>query len=68
VDLYEPTKAALEAFYPHVVKGGLVVFDEYGLTEWGGESNAVEEYFGDDMPHIQKFPWASLPGGWFVKE
>ena len=68
VDLYEPTKAALEAFYPHVVKGGLVVFDEYGLTEWGGESNATEEYFGDDMPTIRKFPWASLPGGCFVKE
>ena len=68
VDLYEPTKAALEAFYPRVVKGGLVVFDEYGLTEWAGESQAVEEYFGDRLPQIEKFPFASLPGGFFVKE
>ena len=68
VDLYEPTKAALEAFYPLVVKGGVVVFDEYGLTEWGGESRAAEEYFGAAMPRIRKFEFASLPGGYFVKE
>lgn len=68
VDLYGPTKAALEAFYPRVVKGGVVVFDEYGLTEWAGESRAVEEYFGKDVPRIQKFPFSSLPGGYFIKE
>lgn len=67
VDLYEPTLAALEAFYPLVVKGGLVVFDEYGLIDWPGESRAVEEYFGSDMPQIEKFSFASLPGGFFVK-
>ncbi|MEE2707156.1 MAG: TylF/MycF/NovP-related O-methyltransferase [Planctomycetota bacterium] len=68
VDLYEPTKAALDAFYPRVVRGGLVVFDEYGLTEWAGESHAVEEYFEGNVPRIQKFPFSSLPGGFFVKE
>jgi hypothetical protein len=67
VDLYGPTKAALEAFYPLVVKGGLVVFDEYGLNEWGGESKAAEDYFGADMPLIEKFPFTSLPGGFFIK-
>jgi len=67
VDLYEPTLAALDAFYPCVVNGGLVVFDEYGLTEWAGESRAVEEYFGSDLPHIEKFSFSSLPGGFFVK-
>lgn len=68
VDLYGPTRAALEAFYPLVVVGGLVVFDEYGLPEWGGESRAAEEYFGDRMPEIEKLPFSSLPGGFFVKE
>jgi hypothetical protein len=67
VDLYEPTLAALKAFYPLVVKGGLVVFDEYGLIDWPGESQAVEEYFGADLPRIEKFTFASLPGGFFVK-
>jgi hypothetical protein len=67
IDLYEPTLAALKAFYPLVVKGGLVVFDEYGLPEWAGESRAVEEYFAGAMPRIEKFSFASLPGGFFVK-
>jgi hypothetical protein len=67
VDLYEPTLAALKAFYPLVVKGGLVVFDEYGLVEWPGESKAVEEYFGADLPTLEKFPFSSLPGGFFIK-
>ena len=68
IDLYEPTLAALEAFYPCMVKGGVVVFDEYAVTEWAGETRAVEEYFGDDLPRIEKFPFTSLPGGFFVKE
>jgi hypothetical protein len=67
VDLYEPTLAALKAFYPLVVKGGLVVFDEFGLIDWPGESRAAEEYFGADMPRMEKFPFASLPGGFFIK-
>ena len=68
VDLYEPNKAALEAFYPHVIKGGLVILDEIYQTEWAGESIAVEEYFGENLPRIEKFPFASLPGGFFVKQ
>lgn len=68
VDLYEPTLAALKAFYPMVVKGGMVVFDEFGLIDWPGETRAVEEYFGSNMPRIEKFPFASLPGGFFVKQ
>jgi len=67
VDLYEPTMAALEAFYPLVVQGGVVIFDEYGMTEWGGESRAVEEYFGAGLPRIETFPFCSTPGGFFVK-
>lgn len=69
-DLYEPTLAGLQAFYPHVVTGGLVLFDEYGLSKWPGESRAVEEYFAETeggVPQMQKFPWLSTPGGWFIK-
>ena len=68
LDLYAPTLAALQALYPRVVVGGLVVFDEYGLVEWPGESQAVEEYFGARRPRIAKFPFSSTPGGFFVKE
>jgi cephalosporin hydroxylase len=68
VDVYAPTLAALKAFYPCVVKGGLVVIDEYGTNSWPGESKAVEEYFGDKLPRLQKFNYQSLPGAFFIKE
>lgn len=67
VDLYEPTLAALKALYPLVVPGGVVIFDEYGMNEWPGESVAVEEYFKENMPKMEKFSLASTPGSYFIK-
>lgn len=66
-DLYEPTLVGLTHLYPLLVKGGMVILDEYGFKEFPGESKAVEEYFGDTMPTIRKFPFHSNPGGYFVK-
>ena len=62
-DLYQPTLAGLKAFVPLVVPGGLIVFDEYAITAWAGETAAVEEYFGKGKK-IQKFCWTTLPGGY----
>jgi hypothetical protein len=69
VDLYEPTKLGLELLYPLVVKGGVIIFDEYGLVPWQGESNAVDEYFlrRAEQPIIQKFAFSTGPHGYFVK-
>jgi len=67
IDLYAPTLAALEAFYPLIVDGGIVVLDEYGAKDWAGESVAVEEYFAGRMPTIKSLNWASTPTGYFVK-
>ena len=64
-DLYEPTLEGLKQLAPLVVPGGIIAFDEYAITAWAGESNAVEEYFGRDVK-IEKFTWTSLPGG-FVR-
>lgn len=69
VDLYEPTKAALEAFVPLMVKGGIIILDEYAVESFGGESHAVDEYFMKNFgkkPNIQKFPWHSNPSGYIV--
>ena len=66
-DQYQPTLAGLKAFYPLVVTGGIVLFDEYGIKEWPGESKAFEEYFSDHPPKLTKFPYLSTPGGWFIK-
>jgi hypothetical protein len=67
VDAYAPTLAALEAFYPKVVTGGVVLLDEYAIPAFAGESNALDDYFGGKPPRVQKFPWLSAPGGYFVK-
>ena len=52
---------------PLVVTGGIVLFDEYALPEWPGESKAVDEYFKGCPPRMEKVGWASWPGAWFVK-
>jgi hypothetical protein len=67
MDLYAPTLAALEAFWPRVVTGGIVLFDEYAIREWPGESEAVETFFKGAVPRIEKFGWTSAPGGYLVK-
>ncbi len=67
VDLYRPTKVGLECFYDRVVRGGVVIFDEYGILEWSGESQAVDEFFAARDVQIQKFPWQGAPGGYIVK-
>lgn len=67
LDLYEPTLIALQCLYPLVVKGGAIVFDEYAFENFPGETKAVEDYFGDNLPRIQKFDWFGNPGGFFFK-
>jgi hypothetical protein len=68
VDIYKPTKAGLDAFYPLVVPGGLVILDEYAMHEWGGESKAFDEYFaGKKAPRLKTFPISSIPTTYFVK-
>jgi hypothetical protein len=67
-DVYRPTKIALEKLYPLVVKGGVVLFDEYSIRPWEGESKAVDEYFDGQKIVIRKLDWAPNPGGYIIKE
>lgn len=41
VDLYQPTRASLEYFWPRLVSGGVIVCDDYN---WAGAKLAVEEF------------------------
>lgn len=41
VDLYDPTLAALDYFYPRMLPGGLIVSDDYS---WPGARRALEEF------------------------
>jgi len=44
-DLYEPTKAALEFFWPRLMPGGAVVLDDYNHPRCTGVNKAVDEFF-----------------------
>ena len=67
-DMYSPTMTGLKYLYPLVVSGGAILFDEYGLRPWEGESNAVDEFFADKDVIIKRFDWASNPAGYIIKK
>lgn len=66
VDLYEPTKAVMEALYPMVSPGGVVLIDEYGARDFPGPALAVEEHLGK-LPQLRKHPLFTQPGAYFLK-
>lgn len=69
LDLYEPTRVALEHFVPRMVRGGIIVLDEYAVETFGGESKAVDDYFQQRFGRradVRKFPWHSNPSGFIV--
>jgi hypothetical protein len=46
MQLYEPTKAALEGILPHMVPGSVVAIDELNCPDYPGETQAVAEVLG----------------------
>ena len=68
-DLYKPTKIALEAMWPRLSRGGIMLFDEYSIREWPGETTAVDDFFAD-KPHVKvkTLPWTNAPAGHIIKE
>jgi len=67
-DLYIPTKAALEAMWPRVSRGGVVIFDEYSIKDWPGETKAVDEFL-ETQPglRIKTLDWTNAPAGYLIK-
>lgn len=58
VDLYDSYLTVLEQFYPQVVQGGVVLFDEYLETlehiSFPGAQKAIDEYFGEKKSLIRR--------------
>lgn len=44
--LYEPTKAALEAIAPRLIRGSVIAFDELNHKDYPGETQAAMEILG----------------------
>jgi O-methyltransferase len=45
-DIYTSVKESLEFFYPRMVPGGVIVFDDYGEPNCPGAKLAVDEFMG----------------------
>jgi len=55
-DLYNPTKAACEFFFPKLSPGGTMIFHDYVVKGWVGVKKAVDEYFCDRKENVAIFP------------
>lgn len=53
VDLYHPTKASLEYFWPRLVPAGVMVCDDYN---WSGAKRAVDEFAAAVASRIRVTP------------
>lgn len=52
VDLYEPTSASIQFFYPRLVTGGILVCDDYGFSTCPGATKAINEFMEDKAEQI----------------
>ncbi|MBM3596343.1 MAG: class I SAM-dependent methyltransferase, partial [Alphaproteobacteria bacterium] len=57
LDLYEPTKLALEQFVPRMPKGAVLAFDELDNPMWPGETLAVLDTLGIGRLRIERLDW-----------
>lgn len=56
MDIYQPTKDALNAIKHRLVKGSLLVFDELNCAAFPGETAAVAEVFGLENLKLRRHP------------
>ncbi|MBY0406132.1 MAG: class I SAM-dependent methyltransferase, partial [Rickettsiales bacterium] len=55
--VYPVVAAAINAFWPRIVPGGILVLDQYGLEVGPGETRAVDEF----LPNLKI---ETIPGAW----
>lgn len=65
VDLYKPTIYCLKNFYSHVVKGGIILLDDYG--SFPGANKAIDEFTKDKNIVIKTLPF-SYSMSYFIKK
>jgi predicted O-methyltransferase YrrM len=53
LDLYQSTKNAIEIFWPRLVPGGAMVFDDWEWQNCPGVKLSITEYFGSDLSKYQ---------------
>lgn len=56
MDIYKPTRDALELVLPRLTRGSLLVFDELNCPHFPGETSAVDEVIGLNKLRLRRFP------------
>jgi hypothetical protein len=56
VDLYEPTMATLEFFYPRLSDRGVLICDDSGLAKCPGARQAMDEFFATKPEPLIELP------------
>ena len=59
MDLYRPTKSALEAIRPYLTKGSVIGFDELCVQEMPGETVALREVFDLSQHALMRSPYSN---------
>lgn len=59
VDVYQPTLASMEFFYPRLADGGMIVCDDYGFSTCPGATRAVDEFLADKPEKMIFLPYGS---------
>lgn len=62
LDLYEPTRAALEHFVPRMPKGSIIAFDQLDNPIWPGEGRALADTLGINNLELRRFDWDPYVG------
>jgi hypothetical protein len=67
LDIDEPTYIALNLLYERIVRGGIIVFDEYACEKWT-ESNAVDKFLKEHPDlNIKTLLWGRTPTAYIIK-
>jgi hypothetical protein len=66
LDLSVPTLAALDALWPRVVRGGIVIFDEYAVARWSA-SQGIDAWLANRDLRLKTLPWGRSPTAYLIK-
>lgn len=55
-DLYNPTQAGLEFFYPRLAPGGALILHDYFSGAWPGVKQAADEFLQDKPESLVRIP------------
>ncbi len=67
-DLYDSYKVCLEEMYEKVVRGGVILFDEYEDANFPGARRAVDEFFGDKPEEVIRYEQLQYEKYYVIKQ